>query len=178
MLFDIVSRPVNRGVRPLRLCEGMKVMSKSILLVASLIFFLAAPFDLKARIAQSSERDLSRYDKIGPFNVPVMGTDINIVQAKVRDFIWEHWQQRRLGYAVVTFHSKEGEPSTSHMFIEPDEKGIWHLSVRIERKLLNRKLRKTINRTDSYKAYSIERIPGKDSSLRFKDKAGRVIVEW
>jgi hypothetical protein len=64
-----------------------------------------------------SKRNLSRYDKIGPFVVPV-GTRGKFVSEKIRDFIWRHWQQRRRGYAVVTFHSVEGEPSTSHMFIE------------------------------------------------------------
>ena len=174
------------SVRSLRLCEHMKVMSKSTLIVVVLTFFLFSTLDLNAKVAQSSERDLSRYDKIGPFNVPVAGTDRNSVSTKISAFIWEHWEQRRSGYAVVTFHSKEGEPSTSHMFVEPDEDRVWHLSVRIERELSDRRgwrdpryRGKKINQTDSYKAYAIERImDGNPYRLRFKDKAGKVIFEW
>jgi hypothetical protein len=164
----------------------MKVMSKSTLIVVALALSLLSMLEPKAQIAQSSERDLSRYDKIGPLNVPVMGTDVNSVSAKIRGFIWNHWEQRRLGYAVVTFHSKEGEPSTSHMFVEPDENGVWHLSVRIERELIDRrgwsdpKYRgKKFNRTDSYKAYAIERVMDKDSyRLRFKGEDRKVIIVW
>ena len=189
MPVQLCARRVMPGVSPLRLWDGMNVMSKSTLTAIALALFLIGQCysmsGLKAQPFQSSERDLSRYDRIGPFNVPV-GENPSTVSAKVRDFIWEHWEQHRLGYAVVTFHSKEGEPSTSHIFVEPDESGVWHLSVSIERELIDRrgwsdpKYRgKKIHQTDSYKAYAIKRLPDKDSyHLRLKDKDGKVITEW
>jgi hypothetical protein len=177
----LARRELIRALDTLRLCENLIVMGKSTLFIAILNLFLVAHFVMKVSATQSSARDLSRYDQVGPFTVSPMDTGTEnqkIITAKIRGFIWEHWQQRRLGYAVVTFYSKEGDPSTSHMFVEPDKKGVWHLSVRIERKIFDRNQRKTVNRTDSYKAYGVERFPGKDSSLRFKDKSGNVIVEW
>lgn len=148
-------------------------------------------------------KDISRYDKLGPYQVPADGENLSAVSAEVRGFIWDHWTQHRLGYVIVTFHSKEGEPSTSHMFVEPDETGIWHLSTRIERKLIDRrafsdpKFKATIEQTDEFKAYEIERIEvpadglSKRASipvgvkrrpdsylLRLKDKDGKVITEW
>jgi hypothetical protein len=117
--------------------------------------------------------------------VPV-GTSGKFVSEKIRDFIWRHWQQRRRGYAVVTFHSVEGEPSTSHMFIEPNEDGIWHLSVRIDRKLIDRRgwsnpefRGKLIDQTDSFDVLTIERLTdGRSYRLRFKDKNGTTIKDW
>jgi hypothetical protein len=88
------------------------------------------------------------------------------------------------------------------MFIEPDKTGTWHLSTRIERKLIDRRafsdpiFKGTIEDTDEYKAYEIERveIPADgllkrvvipvgvklrpDSYLlRLKDKNGKEITE-
>jgi hypothetical protein len=72
------------------------------------------------------------------------------------------------------------------MFVEPDENGVWHLSVRIERKLIDRRgwsdpkyQGKKFNRTDSYKAYAIERVRVKDYyRLRFRGEDGKVIIVW
>ena len=156
-------------------------MSSAVGLILALLlnaYANAGPFE-------STERNLSRYDKLGPFTVP-LGASPHSVKGKVRDFIWQHWQQHRRGYAVVTFHSIEGEPSTSHMFIEPNRDGVWHLSVRIERKLIDRRgwsnpeLRgKLIPQTNSYEVFAIERLmDGNSYRLRFRDKDGTVMRDW
>jgi hypothetical protein len=40
-------------------------------------------------------------------------------KGKVRDFVWNCWQEKRRGYIRLTYFSIEGEASTSHIFIEP-----------------------------------------------------------
>jgi hypothetical protein len=53
---------------------------------------------------------------------------------KARAFIWTHWQEQRRGYIIVRFASVDAV-SDSHIFIEPDEGGAWHVVWRIERVL-------------------------------------------
>ncbi len=88
---------------------------------------------------------------------------------------------------VFTLHTKEGEPITSYVLIEPDEGGLWHLSVRIQRKLIDRRgwtdpkyKGRTFRQTHTYKAYAIERVMSVSDSyrLRLKDKNGKAITEW
>ena len=148
-------------------------------------------------------RNLAHYDRFGPYRVPIDGESLRAIPAEARGFIWEHWVNHRLAKVIVTFRSLEGEPSTSEMFVEPDDAGVWHLSTTIERKLIDRrafsdpKFKGTIEQTDKYEAYIIERIEvpsnglserivispdlkrGPESYvLRFRDKEGRVITEF
>lgn len=144
---------------------------------------------------QIKQRNLNDYDKI-KVNVPVNKNPYAAI-SKVRDFIWKHWKERTLGYIEMTFRSKEGEPTTSYIFIESDEAGVWHLATRIERELRNRRLigdpKRTgeiIRQTQSYEAYSVEQIKQpKDKTainpknqrngflLRLKDRSGNIITE-
>jgi hypothetical protein len=184
-------------------------MDKVVLGLAAWLLFFAYAEGSNLSLAQNGKstsvklKNISRYDKLGPYEVPVGGKNLSAVEAEVCEFIWEHWTQHRLGYVIVTFHSIEGEPSTSQMFVEPDEAGLWHLSTRIERKLIDRrafsdpKFKGTVEQTDEYKAYEIERIevPANGLSkrvvipasvkrrldsylLRLKDKDGKEITEW
>jgi hypothetical protein len=94
-----------------------------------------------AAIAQG--RDLSLYDDGGHANcragmVRFQGesaADFNSENCrilKVRDFIWEHWQNKRKGYIRISFDSVDAV-STSHIFVEPDQNGKWHVAWRIVR---------------------------------------------
>ena len=112
-------------------------------------------------LKQAKMRDLSRYDKAGPYTI-----DLNLdaqsranIEAEVREFLWNHWKQRRLGYVRVTRYSKEGEPSASSYFVEPDEKSVWQIAVKIDRTLLDRGGSKS-QRHESveYGAYFVERV--------------------
>ncbi len=118
--------------------------------------------------------------------------------AKVGDFIWQHWTERTKCYAEMTLYSKEGDPGKWFIRIEPDEKGLWRVAMRIDRKLHDRRhigdsnrTGETIYQTYNYEAYTVERIKlltGKtnpklnrqigDPQLRFKDKNGKVIYDW
>ena len=83
-------------------------------------------------------RDLSVYDQGGR-----QGCDGGLLSEasrcedsyrKARAFIWTHWQEQRRGYIIVRYASVDAV-SDSHIFIEPDDGGSWHVVWRIERVL-------------------------------------------
>ena len=49
------------------------------------------------------------------------------MRPKLREFLWEHWSQKRLGRVVATFYSIEGDPTTHHLYIEPGGDGRWRV---------------------------------------------------
>jgi hypothetical protein len=85
-----------------------------------------------SNIAQG--RDLKLYDDGGHFDCRQLALSDtaprNCDLPKARDFIWEHWQKKRRGYIRVTVDSVD-TMSTSHIFIEPDSHGAWHVAWRI-----------------------------------------------
>lgn len=130
--------------------------------VASLVLMLSCnPMIQNSSLQQAKMRDLSRYDKAGPYTIE-LNLDAQAranIEAEVREFLWNHWQQRRLGYVSVTRYSKEGEPSASSYFVEPDGKSVWLIAVKIDRKLVDRGGSKS-QRHESveYGAYFVERV--------------------
>jgi hypothetical protein len=87
-----------------------------------------------AGIAQ--ERDLKRYDVGGHFDCRSHALSDtaprNCDIPGVRDFIWKHWHAKRRGYIRITFDSVDAM-STSHIFVEPNQRGKWHVAWRIAR---------------------------------------------
>jgi hypothetical protein len=82
---------------------------------------------------------LESYDSGGSRVIPA----IHSAQAErdlgdIREFIWKHWQSRRLGHIVVTWFSREGEPSTLSFFVQPNKEGRWCVSVQLARTLASR----------------------------------------
>jgi len=146
--------------------------------------------------AKAIKRDLTHYDKAGPFTLDVLGPR-GKTEAQVREFLWDHWQRRRLGYLVFTDYSKEGEPTTLSFFVEPDENGEWHTSITWEGMRYARGGRKgKWHEHGEYSAYSLgriqipkdgltPRIPISDDAKRpaggyllvFKDSGGKTIME-
>ena len=53
---------------------------------------------------------------------------------RLRDFVWEHWQSKKRAYIRISFDTVDAV-STSHLFIEPDRDGQWHVAWRIVRHL-------------------------------------------
>lgn len=149
---------------------------------------------------EAIKRDLSLYDKAGPFSLDVSASREvrRRTEAQAREFLWDHWHHRKRGYLTFTDHSIEGEPSTSSFFIEPDEKGAWRVSVTIRRTLFARGERKgKWQEHREYCSYSIGRIriptdgltprqtipdnektPPQAYLLVFKDARGEVIAEF
>lgn len=108
-----------------------------------------------------AQRNLDLYERAGPFtlDLDLDSQSRTNTEAEIREFLWKHWHQRRLGHLVATWYSKEGEPSTSAYFVEPDEKGIWHIAITINRTLVERTgSKRQLQNTIEYDAYSIERV--------------------
>ena len=53
-----------------------------------------------------------------------------VISRRCAIFIWEHWQKKRRGYIRVTVDSVD-TMSTSHIFVEPNDRGPWHVAWRV-----------------------------------------------
>ena len=134
----------------------------------AIISLLAGALTLASFANQAKVRDLRSYEKAGPFNIALnLDAQPRIkLEAKVREFVWEHWRKRRLGYVTFTKFSKEGEPSTSHLFVEPDEEGVWCVAIKIDRVVVERRGSKRRHGSSTeYIAYAVERIEVPTSGL-------------
>jgi hypothetical protein len=88
-------------------------------------------------------RDVRSYDQGGRFDCrrwsPTALTNGRENEQRIasaletaRNFIWEHWQNKKRGYVRLTEDSVDCV-STSHIFIEPDANGKWQIAWRIAR---------------------------------------------
>ena len=114
---------------------------------------------------QQTQRDLSVYDKAGPYSVkPTLnGRDRAVVLSRLRRFLWEHWYGRKLGHVITTFYSKEGEPIIYSFFIEPDGKGYWGISIEVKQSLVSRdNSKQKYSKVDIVTANNLERIELED----------------
>lgn len=93
----------------------------------------------KAATGAPPKRDLSDYEKAGPFDLSLWARDRAKTEAVIREWIWHHWKEKRLAHLVFNAQSIEGEPSKSLYYVEPDGAGGWRVSVRIERHLSDRR---------------------------------------
>ncbi len=79
-------------------------------------------------------RDLKLYEDGGHFDCRYLALSDkaprNCDLPKARDFVWEHWQKHRRGYIRFTIDSVD-TMSTSHIFIEPESRGVWHVAWRV-----------------------------------------------
>ena len=150
-----------------------------------------------AQTARTKSPGLADYDKAGPYTFGVdMGMSARASQeSEIRGFLWEHWQRRRLGSLTATWISKEGAPNTYHYLIQPDENGVWCVSIHVERDLVQMgRSNQTHHEVEDYRAYTVERyeipkggnapevlIPGSGPrppssyELIFKDRHGKFV---
>ena len=81
-------------------------------------------------------RKISEYDQGGYFDCreQAPGDDPcgECDEKKIRDFIWQHWTNKKRGYVRVTYNSVDSL-NTSHIFIEPNANGAWKIEWRIAR---------------------------------------------
>ncbi len=140
--------------------------------LALVIFPLAVP--------ASAQRDLSKYDKLGPL-VSSKGPYVKDIEDKVQHFVWQHWKQHRPGYIVFTVHTLEGEPTTSHLFIEPARDGTWHIRgalyhVQSDRLFDNDPQKKPDKQvTTRFDAVSAEWVSDRGRYIVLKDRSGKVV---
>jgi hypothetical protein len=74
------------------------------------------------------KRDLTKYDNGGAFDFRwSVATQHERMASAIRDFVWEHWANKRLGYIARTVYTIEGDPTTYRLFIEPDANQTWHV---------------------------------------------------
>jgi hypothetical protein len=97
-------------------------------------------------------------------------------EKKLRDFIWEKWTEKKRAYVRVTYDGVDAS-STSHIFIEPDEKGEWSVAWRIVRFHMISELNNQI--TDVAKIVKVERVENKPEkgewALIFKNRSGAIM---
>lgn len=80
-------------------------------------------------------RDLRSYDRLelaDPEPRAAADRRGDWILAKARNFLWEHWRDRKRAYLLLTLSSVDAT-STSHVFVEKDEIGRWRVYWRIVR---------------------------------------------
>lgn len=125
----------------------------------------------------TQNRNMSQYDQGGFFdcqrNYPKTAPKTNCDENKIRDFIWQHWSEKKRGYVVVTYDSQDAV-GTSHIFIEPDENENWFVAWRIARNAMN-----TNGIDDVPKIVTVERVENKPEkgnwALVFKEANGNAV---
>ncbi|PYV47620.1 MAG: hypothetical protein DMG92_15950 [Acidobacteria bacterium] len=131
-------------------------------------------------------RDLHEYETLtltNPKPMTVVESKQDPTLSRARMFIWQHWNERKQGYLILTLSSVDAT-STSHIFVEPDKTGRWRVSWRM--------VRHTGRVDDLPTYYSMQwviaagfRLPGKplpdgqqpdpsNNRLEFRDKCGDV----
>ena len=73
--------------------------------------------------ARPNPRDLSRYEVVGPLFLRWID-DTSAEDARVRDFLWDHWKHERRGTVRVREQWIEGVSDATY-FVEPDKRGTW-----------------------------------------------------
>jgi hypothetical protein len=80
-----------------------------------------------ADVAQ--DRDLAKYDRFevrDSEHLHPWEWWRNPILAQARSFLWEHWRGRKRAYLILT-QSSVDHTVTSHIFLEPDDKGRWRV---------------------------------------------------
>ena len=97
---------------------------------------------------------------------------------KIRDFIWSHWSENKLGYIRVTYNSVDAL-STSHIFIEPNNKGKWRVAWRIVRFHAIPELSNQVTEVETL--FQVEQIKNKspkdDWSITLKNSYGDIVYK-
>jgi hypothetical protein len=129
------------------------------------LMLLLMLFGQIALAQNTKKRDFARYENGGTFDFSwSLGPKARErMKSEMREFLWEHWKQKRLAHVVATFYTIEGDPTTHNLYIEPDENGHWHVVSEYKRECcwfyaMEKKKRKRERRkgTDIYD--TVERI--------------------
>lgn len=121
--------------------------------------------------AETPPRDLSSYENAGViYCVTAAGDEANkTARAKLRSFLWDHWNNKKRARVTVKASSVEGMLSTTTYFVEPSAEGSWHVAAINEADVVN--FGKTERRKSEYNASELERV-----SIKARDPASRVII--
>lgn len=93
-----------------------------------------APLPSPSRISPKTVtggRNLAVYDLAGRKGCGnLANNDYRKCEASIqdaRDFIWNHWTERRRGYVIITMASDDAT-SDAHIFVEPGDDGHWRVA--------------------------------------------------
>jgi hypothetical protein len=132
----------------------MRVLNASLRVVIGLMMLI-----IEIR-AEPRTRDLARYDKGGTLVTDNTKSErtLSATKAKLRNFLWDHWSQRRLGVIVVSGVTMEGQPNTTSYFIEPGNNGTWRIALEIEREDFDLMKRTSEHRSERFSACHVTRV--------------------
>jgi hypothetical protein len=98
---------------------------------------------------------------------------------KVREFIWTHWKDKKLGFIKLTLYNNVGDPYQTTFFTEPNSSGKWVISYDVWGSQKNNPPGKIREFTSSGIYESIDRIDkakrpsnDEDENARRPDPAG------
>ena len=102
-------------------------------LTSWLVLLLIACFAQTVGAQGFPKRDLGRYKNGGTldFNWEVAAKHEEM-RGKLREFLWERWSKKQLGFVVATFYSYHGDYTTHTFFVEPDAEGRWRVVSEFE----------------------------------------------
>jgi hypothetical protein len=113
-------------------------------------------------------RDLSLYKQT---NTSKCGT-YNCTERKMREFIWEHWKNKKQGYISSPIWGID-VTITKHIFIEPNEQGKWIVNWKMARNhsIFGNDILETLG------IVSVEQVKSKNGrfKLEFKNKDGEIL---
>ena len=103
-------------------------MNQKYLTSGLVLLLLLTSFAEAVGVQRFQKRDLARYENGGTldFNWEVAAKHEEM-KGKLREFLWERWQQKQLGFVVATFYSYHGDHTTHTFFVEPDGDGRWRV---------------------------------------------------
>jgi|SRR5215213_1942732 len=106
-------------------------MPVALLIIALCFIFQDKPINECKFAGQVPRRDLTRYDKVGPyrFDNELHPREADKLMGEMRECLWQYWKERRLGLVTSTFYTLEGDPTDSHYYVEPNATGVWYLRV-------------------------------------------------
>jgi len=93
-------------------------MSNKLLLIITLGLIIQSGLNMHGKFLGQAKRNVAAYDKAGPYSIdneaPFEKRERMV--GEIRGFLWEHWQERRLGQVKAIFFSIEGD-HTSCVFL-------------------------------------------------------------
>ena len=99
-------------------------------------------------------------------------------EKEIRDFIWNHWKNQKRGYIRITSDSADAN-STSHIFIEPNNRGRWRIARRIVRFHAIPSLHNQITEVETL--FQVERTENKSQkdewAIILKNNQGKIIYK-
>jgi hypothetical protein len=107
----------------------MHLLTKVILTALTVVFANSSAPSLTLPRGVGHKEQLG--DQAGPYIIN-NGPNRSGRLADSRDFLWEHWRERRYGHLAVTWISKEGRAANTTYTVEKNAQGVWSISVKTQ----------------------------------------------